>query len=130
MSALSEYIKKSVSRVPAGSDAKATNVVFFSVLANPDAEAETLRALIASHKGPFGDVDVFDGKDHSYIELGGWLGDQGTALDLIGLGTQLKLWTLLSPRTVFKDAMTDELEQQMAGSGYISLQASLARGCE
>lgn len=130
MSALRSYIEKNVTRVPPGTDPNATNVVFFSVLANLEADAPTLRALIAGHVGEFGDVDVFDGKDHSYIELGGWLGDQGAALDLIGLGTQLKLWTLLSPRTVFKDAMTDELEQQMAGSGYISLQAGLDRGPE
>lgn len=122
MSMLRSYLETSITRVPAGTE-NATNLVFFSVLAKPDADAETLRALVDMHTLERGEVDVFDGKDHSYIELGGWLGDQGAALDLIGLGTQLKLWTLLSPRTVFKDAMTDELEQQMAGSGYISLQA-------
>jgi hypothetical protein len=77
--------------------------------------------------GEFGEVNVFDGAEHGYIELGGWLGSQQDALMLIGLGTQLGLWTLLSPKTVLGDVVDSEMEQMLAGQGLISIQARAAR---
>ena len=63
------------------------DMVFFEVSANPGADAETLKQLVSENKeGSFGDVDVLDGNEHSYLELGGWIGDQGLALMLMGLG--------------------------------------------
>ena len=125
MSPLADYIEKNT-RCLAREDSSpeaAVDVVFFKVAPDPKADARTLRDLVLNHSGDWGKVDVFDGGEHSFIELGGWLGSQGHALRLIGLGTHLGLWTLLSPRTVLKDLVDDETEQLLAQRGLISLQA-------
>lgn len=70
---------------------------FFKVKANDGASAEELTRLIKANKtGEFCDLDVLDGLPHDYIELGGWIGSQELALMLIGLGTVLGLWDLMS----------------------------------
>jgi hypothetical protein len=52
-------------------------MVFFEVSARNGADAETFKALLRENKrGAFCDVDVLDGEEHSYIELGGWIGDK------------------------------------------------------
>jgi hypothetical protein len=124
MAELNEYIRDYADRHPVGTVAGATNVVFFEVRAKEAASAEQLRALLSAHVSEFEAVDVFDGREHGYIELGGWLGSQGDALALIGLGEQLGLWKLLSPRTMLGDLITPEQEKAMAGSGLVSLQAT------
>ena len=69
------------------------DVGFFKVKARDGASAEELKRLIQANKqGEFGDADPLDGAPHSFIELGGWLGDQGLALMLMGLGAVLGLW--------------------------------------
>lgn len=97
------------------------NVIFFKVRAKNSANAETLRGLITNHDGIYADVDLFDGEEHGYIELGGWLGDQGLALMLIGGGSLLGLWDLLTPRTVFGSALPEESIKDLAGRGYVTL---------
>lgn len=100
------------------------NVEFFEVRAKEGADAEALRALIVENKsGAFLDVDLFDGKEHNYIELGGWIGDQGLALMLIGLGSLLGLWDLLTPSAIFKDAIPKEAAMRMAGMGMVAIQS-------
>jgi hypothetical protein len=122
---LNRYIETRTERLSREVDnPQAADVFFFKVLPKAGPDADTLRQLIKGHTSAFGEeVDVFDGNEHSYVELGGWLGDQGAALALIGLGTQLGLWRLLSPKTMLGEHLTDELEQQLAGQGLISLQA-------
>ena len=105
------------------------DVVFFKVAAKADehgtpASADELKALVkANVKGAYGDVDLFDGKEHNYLELGGWIGDQGAALTLMGLGTVLGLWRLLTPSSVFGNLIPDDLKQQLAGAGMIAVTA-------
>ena len=36
----------------------------------------------------------------SYIELGAWIGDQGLALALMGLGSALGIWGIITPQTL------------------------------
>ena len=61
-----------------------------------------------------------DGKEHSYMEIGGDIGDQGRALMAMGLGAILGLWNLLTPAMLGLDR---EMQLQMAGMGLLSIQA-------
>ena len=36
--------------------------------------------LIKNHRGIYNDVDLFDGNEHNFIEIGGWIGNQGVGL--------------------------------------------------
>lgn len=102
------------------------DLVFFKVRAVNAPYADVLTALVKG--APYGDsgddaMEVFDGKEHNYIELGAWLGDQGLALMLMGLGKLLGLWELLTPITVLKLDPSDPLVMQMAGAGMVSIRA-------
>lgn len=100
------------------------DVVMFKVSAHADADATVLRSLAMQHVPEFASVDVFDGKEHSYIELGAWIGDQGVALRFMALGKILGLWELLTPHSMFGDDLSDDLVQWMAGGGIISVKAA------
>jgi hypothetical protein len=123
VSELVEYVRKYAQMVPRSDDARGTDVYFFTVTAAPGASGVVLRDLIGKHQGVFGAVDLFDGNEHSYIEVGGWVGMQEVALALIGLGTELELWKLLSPRTMLSRKVPADLEERLVGQGYLSLQA-------
>lgn len=98
------------------------DLVFFKVANDPNnpADAETLRTLIKEHRGEFNDVDLFDGNKHNYMEVGGWIGDQGLALQLMGLGAILGLWKLITPMSL---GITGDNAMQMAGMGMLSILA-------
>ena len=100
------------------------NLVFFKVVADNNPDAAKLKELIkASVAGSHCNVDVFDGAEHNYMELGGWIGDQGVALMLMGLGDLLGLWKLLTPVNMLRLEADDPLCQQMAGMGMITIKA-------
>jgi len=120
---LLNFIREHAQELPAQHGTEATNLVFFNIQARGNPDARVLRELIQSTAGTFTSVDLFDGGEHSYIEIGAWLGSQHVALALMGLGVQLGLWQLLSPRTMFGDSLTPAEEQAIAGSGLISIQA-------
>jgi hypothetical protein len=94
------------------------NLTFFEVAAKEGAKREELEALLREHY-----PKVLDGKEHSYLEIGADLGDQGRALMLIGLGGVLGIWNVLSPDTMMPD-LTDDLKKAMAGKGLVCLQAT------
>jgi hypothetical protein len=94
------------------------DVYYFKVAVKPEADADTLKQLIIEHKGEFNDCDPLDGMDHSYIELGAWIGDQGTALTLMGLGQLLGLWQIITPN-IFP--IPKELKDMLAGQGFLSI---------
>ena len=119
---LINYLRNNVIRCkPEDADA---DVIFFGVRKGPKATADALKAAMAGHKGKFWDVNPLDGAEHSYIELGGWVGDQGAALELIGLGAALGAWKLLTTKTMLGDLFPPEMVQQMAGMGMVSMQAA------
>lgn len=97
------------------------DMIFFGVRKGPDASADDLKAVIAQHKGEFCEVDLFDGKEHGYMEIGGWAGDQGAALALMGLGAALGMWQLLTPKTVLGDSVSEKEALHMAGLGMVSI---------
>jgi len=101
--------------------AGSVDVFFFDVCAKNNPDADTLKKLIAAHSGEFGPCDPLDGNEHSYIEVGGWIGDQGMALRLMGLGVILGLWQVIHPVNMLKLERTDPLAQQMAGIGMVSI---------
>ena len=96
------------------------DMVFFELIGVNNPDSDKLTQLIKEHVGSFNEVDLFDGKEHGYIEIGGWIGDQGLALMLMGLGVRLGLWSLLSPKMLGLDS-SDELSKKMVGLGYLSI---------
>lgn len=97
-----------------------TDVAFMSVKAKPEATAEEYKQLLDDVLPPLG-LNLFDHNEHSYIEIGGVVGDQGLALRLMGMGTELKLWELLTPKTMLKIDNNSEVAQKMAGMGMLSI---------
>ena len=96
------------------------DVYYFQVATKDSPDPETLKKLIQEHKGDFCNVDPMDGEEHGYIELGGWIGDQGLALQLMGLGSLLGLWELLTPKTMCP-GLPKDLMDMMAGKGLIEV---------
>ncbi len=99
------------------------NMVFFDVTMKNSPTKEELFEVIKEHKGVFGETNIFDGAEHTYMELGGWVGDQGMALQLMGLGSLLDVWDLLTPYTMFGKDFDLDLARQMAGQGMVSIVA-------
>jgi hypothetical protein len=104
--------------------AHTVDVVFFKISARPGADATELRNAIAAHRGEYGECNPLDGKEHGFLELGGYVGDQGLALMLMGLGAALGLWKLITPYTVLGKGVPPDLAKTMAGSGLITIQAT------
>ena len=102
-------------------DAEA-NVIFFGVRKGPEATSDALKSAMASHEGVFCNINPLDGEEHSYLELGGWVGDQEAALLLIGLGATLGIWKLLTPYTVMGDMCTPAMAKALAGMGMVCMQ--------
>jgi hypothetical protein len=91
-------------------------LIFFKV-ASRDASKKEFEAL-ARKEFPV----WFDGKEHSYLETGADMGDQGIALMTMGLGSLLGTWNLLTP-AILGFSSDDPLAKQMAGMGMITIQA-------
>lgn len=94
------------------------DMFFFTVAAKGEPSADTLRELIRAHKGHHCDLDPLDGGEHSYLQVGGWIGDQGLAMMFMALGALVGLWEILTPNALPID---DELKKQMAGMGMVSI---------
>lgn len=78
---------------------------------------QTVRDALAHKEGWFTLIDadrMLEGP--SYIELGAWIGDQGTALCLMGLGEKFELWKVMGPQSL---GVEGELAQQMLGAGFL-----------
>lgn len=96
------------------------DMVFFEVAVKGEPDpAEMLRLVKESRNGEFCEMDPFDGEEHSYIEVGGWIGDQGLALMFMGLGKLLGLWSVMTPKML--PGLPDDMVQMMAGSGMITI---------
>lgn len=91
------------------------DLTFFKVAAKPKAQREEFKALVEREY-----PDLLDGKEHNYIHIGAEIGDQGTALMLIGLGGLLNLWKVLSPNTMIPD-LPEEMKKAMAQQGMVAL---------
>jgi hypothetical protein len=99
------------------------NLVFFKVATRDNPERQRFEELTRAHEnGEFSNVNPFDGKEHNYIELGAWIGDQGLAMQYMGLGVLLGSFNLLSPQTVLHIPDDDPVVMQMAGMGLLAVQ--------
>lgn len=94
---------------------------FFKVALKNSPDLATFLTLTRAHIGDFAECDPMDGKEHGYMELGAWLGDQGVALRYMALGHMLEAFTLLTPRTVLGQDIPDDLVQQFAGAGLVTV---------
>lgn len=121
---LCDFVTRHIDRGPAGDvdqaqESMTSDMVMFNVIAVGNPTPEKLRQLIVANKqGVFCDLDPFDGKEHSYIEVGAWIGSQSLALSLMGLGEILGLWPILTPKRL---GLPDDLIQLMVGQGMITI---------
>lgn len=95
---------------------------FFKVAVKNNPNKETFLRLTKEHRGVFCDCNPPDGGEHSYLELGGWIGDQGLAMQYMGLGVLLGVFTLLSPAILGLQS-GDPMFMQMLSAGFLSIQA-------
>lgn len=99
------------------------DMVFFEVslkdVGDPAAAKEQLRSLVSANKaGEFCDLDLLSSTEHSYLQVVAWIGDQGTALMLMGLGHLLGLWQVMTPKML---GLPEDLVQLMVGRGMICI---------
>lgn len=100
------------------------NMVFFDVAAKNNPTPEEMAKAISEHRGENASaLNLLDGEEHSYKEVGAWVGDQQLALQLIGLGALLKLWEIQTPYTEFGDDLPQELALMMATRGLLFMKA-------
>ena len=89
------------------------DLIFFEVTKSEDADADTYRALVETEYPHW-----LDGSEHSYMEIGANVGDQGLGMMAMGLGSLLGLWALITPKAL---GVSEELVVQMAGMGMVSI---------
>lgn len=119
--ALGDLVRTSVYGDQEGGEGS-VSVGFFHVKLFADAEVtaeQLVEAIRAAEKGEFQDVSIERLKaGPGYIELGAWLGDQGLALQFIGLGALLGQWNVITPATL---GIAGEDAAQMMGMGFVML---------
>lgn len=117
MNNIAKYVMENATRsTEAGAD-----VHYFKVQKNDSATPEDFINVVEAHKGEFNDCDPLDGQEHNYIELGAWAGDQGLALTMMGLGAELGVWKLYTPKGLLGDVVPQAQLDQMAGMGMVSV---------
>lgn len=93
------------------------DLTFFKVAKKDGATKERFLELVRNEFPGW-----LDAREHSYLECGADIGDQGICLMAFGLGHLLGAWSCLSPEII--PALPDALKQQMAGMGMISIRAT------
>lgn len=74
--------------------------------------------FINNHKGVHKDIDIFDGKEHDFIEIGAWIGDNDMALMLMGMGELLDMWKVITPDRVASE-FSEETRRMLTDAGCI-----------
>lgn len=99
------------------------DMYFFNVCAVNNPQKDEFTDLISKHQGEFCEVNLFDGNEHGYMELGGWIGDQGLAMQFMGLGELLGLWKIMHPGKILDVNNPEQkvLADRMAGMGMVSI---------
>lgn len=93
------------------------DLVFFRVAKDNEANADAFMDLVKTECPHW-----LDGEEHSYLEMGGDMGDQGIALMTMGLGYLLGCWELLTPANMLPVLGHDEMKK-LAGLGMITIRA-------
>lgn len=89
------------------------DVHFFKVALANKPDSDTFRTLVKEYI-PEGASEL------SYITLGGQVGDQGFALQIMGMGDLLGVWDLLTPKKMIP-GLDDETAGMMAGAGMVAI---------
>lgn len=100
------------------------NLCFFEVSATGEPNKEKLVELVKELKFSDYPIDLFDNQPHNFMEIGAAIGDQGLAMQLMGLGTILNLWELFTPNKVLAKAgsakqLSSSDEIGLAGMGWL-----------
>lgn len=109
-------------------DGHTVDVQFFKVVLKnsdlTDTDKEIMKndfiRLIKNNKGIYDDIDIFDGNEHNFVEIGRWIGSQGIALELMGVGELLGIWKVVTPDRLAPD-FSEETRKMLAEAGYISI---------
>ena len=112
-----------VGNAPDPASPHTVDMIFFRALAQNDPSREEFVRLTNEWKGEYADCNPLDSKEHGFMELGGWIGDQGLALLYMALGTSLGVFNLLTPRTMLPPGLEEGIIMQLAQNGYVSVQA-------
>jgi hypothetical protein len=94
----------------------------FKVAITGEPNKDEYLTLMAEHKGHHCDCNPVDGNEHGYIELGGWIGDQGLAMMFMALGVYLGVFKLMTPSTMLPPCIPDSLKKMMIERGMICVQ--------
>lgn len=135
---LSEMVKKHVKRtdcicgvcnvsegeeLPEGYDEdKTVDLVFFKLWAESPPEPRAFIEATKSWRGARLACNPLDGEEHNFIELGGWVGDPGIAMQYMGLGVLLGVFDLITPKTEMV-GISDSMATQVALTGKIAIKA-------
>lgn len=68
-------------------------------------------------------IDLLDGVEHSYLEIGYLCGYQGHALAVMGFLTLISIVRLLTPKTIMGIENYSPTGKYMIGQGLVSIQA-------
>jgi hypothetical protein len=98
------------------------DVHFFKVKARKGADKRLLVRLVEEFPGDMKECNPFDGKEHNFMDLGAWIGTQELALLFMGLAGSLNLCNVMSPNTMLGDMVSKDAKDNMAKSGFISMQ--------
>ena len=94
---------------------------FFKVSLKNKPKAKVLHKLIEDNpSGAFADIDLFDGKDHNFMEINRWIGDKNNAIILMGMGDLLGLWEAFTPT---KLGVPPLLAKELAGQGLVFIKS-------
>ena len=93
------------------------DLTFFKVAAKDNPSKDEMLALVKKEH-----PDWLDGVEHSYMEIGVDMLDQGMALKTIGLGALLGVWECMCPETMMPH-LSPEIKKTMAGRGLVCLKA-------
>lgn len=99
---------------------KTISVEFFDVGFIGDVDKEEFLKLLSEHKGEFCNIDFDDKKEHGYMEIGGWIGDQGLALRFMALGSFLGVFELMTPSNMMPD-LPQDMRMQLATNGMVTV---------
>jgi hypothetical protein len=130
MSEIHDYISnysKTVTENQPSTDDRWVNLHFFNVRLDTfkfqSTTAEEFIRVAKAHVGSFVEkLDLFDGEEHNFIELGAWIGDQGAAMRFMGMGVLLGVLDLLTPETVMP-FLPKALKDEMAGKGMVAVKS-------
>lgn len=100
------------------------DMYFFKVSLKSDLPSvEEFVQLTKDHISHYDVSSPLEPTEHSYIEVGAWIGDQALGMLYMALGSMLGLWKIMHPGMILNINNPEEkvLADRMAGAGYVSI---------